>query len=53
MLVVARDRVQKTEDRRQIGQRIAASKPVCGPGRRLGQGLFQRRVFVQMVYSAL
>jgi len=32
---------------------IAASKPVCGPGRHLGQGVFHGDVFVRMVYSAL
>jgi hypothetical protein len=35
----------KTEDRRQIGRRNSGEQTVCGPGRHLGQGLFQRRCF--------
>jgi len=45
MLVVARDRVQKLKIARQIGRRNSGEQTVCGPGRRLGQGVFQRRCF--------
>jgi len=54
MLVVARDRVQKLKTRRQIGRRNSGEQTVCGPGRHLGQGVFQRRCFLRrVVYSAL
>jgi cyclase len=35
----------KTKDRRQIGRRNSGEQTVCGPGRHLGQGVFQRRCF--------
>jgi glyoxylase-like metal-dependent hydrolase (beta-lactamase superfamily II) len=44
MLVVARSRA-KTEGRRQIGRRNSGEQTVCGPGRHLGQRVFQRRCF--------
>jgi glyoxylase-like metal-dependent hydrolase (beta-lactamase superfamily II) len=45
MLVVARDRVQKLKTAGKSAGEIAASKPFCGPGRHLGQRVFQRRCF--------